>query len=315
MAPQGFSQAIILAVIAGFGTALLSGFLTPGTMQAALLSLIAPTPLLIVGFGWHPYAGALAGLIAALVIQLVAGTPPALAIATLFSLPAFGLSFLAEARFGQLSGRPERDGIEIGRLVLTLIAYLAMVFVLAGLFVEPDYAALQQRIRRSVEVVVGMIGVPGGSGAMPPTDMARIVDLLVAIIMPLSALITLLTLLASTAIGVFVADRSRRLVFVKPDLRRFRLPGGTLILLGMALLASLQDGYVGLLGSIMTLGLLFALVLQGLAVVHVRTIGMQSRTLVLAAIWAALIVFGLPALIFLVIGMIDHITDFRRGRL
>jgi hypothetical protein len=315
MAPQGFSQAIFLAVVAGLGTALLSGFLTPGTMQAALLSLIAPTPLLIVGFGWHPYAGALAGLVSALLIQFVAGTPPALAIATLFSLPAFGLTFFAEARFSQLSGRPERDGVEVGRLVLTLIAYLAMIFVLAGLFIEPDYAALQQRIRRSVEVVVGMIGVPGGAGALPPADMARILDLLVAIIMPLSALITLLTLLASAAIGLLVADRSRRLAFVKPDLRRFRLPGGTLILLGMALLASLQDGYVGMLGSIMTLGLLFALILQGLAVVHVRTIGMPSRTLVLSAIWAALIVFGLPALIFLVVGMIDHVTDFRRGRL
>ncbi|MCZ8261995.1 MAG: hypothetical protein O9333_17915 [Beijerinckiaceae bacterium] len=313
--PPGFAQALIVAIIAGFGTALLSGFLTPGTMQAALLSLIAPTPLLIVGFGWHPYAGALAGLSAALIVQSVAGTPPAMAIAALFSLPVFGLTWLAEARFAPLSGRPERDGIETGRLILILISYIAVAFVVAGLILEPDFAALQQRIRRSVEAVFGMIGLPRGGRALPPGDMTRIFDLMVSIIMPVSALITLVTLMASAAIGLFVADRSRRLVFIKPDLRRFRLPGGTLILLGLALLASMRDGYIGLFGSIMALGLLFALILQGLAVVHVRTIGMESRGFLLTAIWAALIVFGLPALIFLVIGMIDHITDFRRGRL
>ncbi|MCZ8374280.1 MAG: DUF2232 domain-containing protein [Beijerinckiaceae bacterium] len=313
--PAGFSQALLVAVIAGFGTALLSGFLTPGTMQAALLSLIAPTPLFIVAFGWHPYAGALAGLSAVLIVQAAAGTPPALALAALFSLPVFGLSWLSEARFSPLSGRPERDGLEVGRLVLILISYLAMAFVVAGLFIEPDFAALQQRIRRSVEAVFTLIGMPGGGPSLPSGDMARIFDLMTAIIMPLSALITLVTLMASAAIGLFVADRSRRLAFVKPDLRRFRLPGGTLILLGLALFASMRDGYVGLFGSIMALGLLFALILQGLAVVHVRTIGMDSRAFVLTAIWAALIVFGLPALIFLVIGMIDHITDFRRGRL
>ena len=68
-------------------------------------------------------------------------------------------------------------------------------------------------------------------------------------------------------------------------------------------------------GSIVALGLLLAFVFQGLAVVHVRTIGMDSRGFLLAALWAALIVFGLPALLFLVVGMIDHLTDFRRGRL
>lgn len=315
MVQPGFVPALLVAFAAGFGAALLSGFLTPGTMQAALLSLIAPTPLFIVGFGWHPYAGALAGLSAALIVQAAAGTPPALAIACLFAVPVFALTYMAERAYAPLSGRPDRDGIALGQLLVGLIVYLGLAFVVSGLLIEPDYGLLQQRIRRSVEAVMRMIGMPGGAGPLPPADQTRIVDLLSSIIMPLSAVITLLTLLVSAVMGLIVADRSGRLVFIKPDLRRFRLPGGSLILLGMALLASLQAGYLGLFGSIVALGLLLAFVFQGLAVVHVRTIGMDSRGFLLAALWAALIVFGLPALLFLVVGMIDHLTDFRRGRL
>ncbi len=39
--------------------------------------------------------------------------------------------------------------------------------------------------------------MPGGAGPLPPADQTRIVDLLSSIIMPLSALITLLTLLSA----------------------------------------------------------------------------------------------------------------------
>lgn len=308
-------QTIVVAIFAGLGTALLSGLLVPGTMQAAILSLIAPAPLFIVGFGWHPYAAALAGLVAALSVQMAAGDPGALAVALLFALPAFAMTGLSERLFGVLSGRPDRDGIDLGRILLTLIVFVALVYIVAGLFIEPDYAILEQRIKRTVEFLIRSLSVSGGLPPVPAQDISRIADVMSSIMLPMMAMITIGSLLISAVIGLVIADRSNRLVFVRPDLRRFRLPGGSLILLGIALVASMRLGYVGLLGSIVGLGLLLALALQGLAVIHVRTIGMDARGLLLAAIWAATVFFWVPAILFAVIGMIDHITDFRRGRL
>ncbi len=57
-------QIFLLAGLAGFASALLSGMLTPGMLSLAFLFLVAPLPLFIVGFGWHALAGALAGLLA-----------------------------------------------------------------------------------------------------------------------------------------------------------------------------------------------------------------------------------------------------------
>lgn len=308
-------QAILVAVIAGFTTALLSGVLTPGSIPTALLPLIAPVPLFIAGFGWHPYVAALAGLLASLFVQMVGGTSAALPIAFLFALPTFFVTFMAERLFVPLAGRPMRDGIETGRLALVLVVYLALVLVISGLLIEPDYAALEQRIRRAVMALMQLINAQSGAPQLPPAEQARMVDLLTMVVLPLSGLATLATLFISTALGLLVADRSGRLIFIRPDFRRFRLPGGSLILLGIALIASMRVGYVGLLGSMVALGLVLALVLQGLAVVHVRTLGMDARGLLLTAIWAATIVFGIPAVVFLLIGMLDHLADFRRGRI
>lgn len=312
---MSLAQAIIVAIIAGLGTALMSGLLTPGVAPVIFLSLLAPAPLFIAGFGWHPLVAALGGLLAALIVNLFVGTPAALAVAGMFALPAFALTLLAERQFGNYAGRPDKDGIDLGRMAVTLVLYLAIAGVAATMIVEPDYAALERRIRRTVEVVAGMMGLGQGLPGTDKQDLSKLFDLMASIMLPASVLISLVTVVISGTLGLQIADRAGRLVFVRPDFRRFRLPGGALILMGIAFLVALRGGYVGLLGEIVALGLAFAFMLQGLAVLHVRTIGVGARGLILSASWASIIVFTFPALVFIGIGMADHLIDFRRGRL
>lgn len=310
------AQAILVAIIAGVTTAFLSGQLTPGAMTMAFFSLLAPTPILIAGFGWHPLVAALAGLVAALVVDVAVGTRAALLIAALTVLPAYAISAYADRLFGDFSGRPEKDGIDLGRIATAAILYIAMLAVTVGLLVESDLTAMMTRIRATVEVLWNLVREANPGFPQANTrDAARMLDFITAMIPPVSAAMSLLTLVLSAALAMQITDRFGRLVFPKPDFRRFRLPGGALIMLGMALLASTRAGYLGLFGELVAVMLFVVYALQGLAVTHVWTINLAGRVVVLGVIWVALIVLGLPAIVFIGVGMADHLLNFRRGKL
>ena len=309
------ANAILVAIIAGIATALLSGLLTPGVAPAVFLSLLAPAPLFIAGFGWHPLVAALGGLIAVLSAHFVVGAPAALMVFGMIALPTFVLTALSERLFGTYAGRPDKDGVDLGRLLVTLVLYLGIAGVTAALLFEPDYARLELRIRTAVEAVFVLTGLEKAMPNASKEDIGRLLGMMTSIMLPMSALISLLTLVISGTLGVQIADRAKRMTFPRPDFRRFRMPGGVLILLGMALIASTRDGYLGLLGEVVALGLVFGYLLQGLAVVHTRTLGMGGRGLILTVVWGTLVVFGVPAFLFIGVGMADHLLDFRRGRL
>lgn len=309
------AQAILIAIIAGLATALMSGLLTPGVAPMVFLSLLAPAPLFIAGFGWHPLVAALGGLFGALIANFMIGPPAALLIVGMFAVPAFALTWISDRLFSNLSGRPDRDGIELGRMAVTLVLYLAIAGVVSAMIIEPDYEALVSRIRKAVEAVAGAMGLGQSLPDAGKKDLSRLLDMMTAIMLPMSAMISLATHVVSGTLALQITDRARRLTFIRPDFRRLRLPGGALILLGLAFIVGIREGYVGLLGEIVALGLAFAFMLQGLAVVHTRSIGAGGRALILAAVWSSIVIFTFPALIFVGIGMADHLLNFRRGRL
>jgi Predicted membrane protein (DUF2232) len=309
------AQAILVATLAGVATALLSGLLTPGALTMALFSLLAPTPLFIAGFGWHPLVAALAGLIAALTAQVVSGTTASLMITGMLALPAFGVTLLAERLFGSYAGRPEKDGIDLGRLAVTIVLYVGIAGVVVGLIMEPDYAGLEARVRKAIDLAFTASGLAESFAQADAANLARLLDLMASIMLPMSALISLMTLVVSSTLGVQIADRADRMRFARPDFRRFRLPGGSLILLIAALFIASRAGYLGLLGEIVALGLVFFYMLHGFSVLHARTIGFGARGLMLAAAWLVVILFTIPAVVFILVGLFDHLFDFRRGRL
>lgn len=312
-APPSLSQAVLVGIAAGFATAFMSGLLTPGVAPVVFLSLIAPLPLFIAGFGWHPLVAALGGLVAALTVNLLTGAAASFAVVAMLGLPAFAITFISERQFGRYDGRPTRDGIELGRQMITLILYTAIVATVSAMVIEPDFSLLQQRIRKSVEAAYHLVGMQVTvSGSK---DLGPLFDLMTGIMLPLSGLLAMATVVVSATLGAMIAERSGRIAFIRPDLYRFRLPGGALILIGIAFIVGMREGYVGLLAEMVALGLAFGFMLQGLAVVHARTLGMEGRGFILAALWAVLIFFGVPALLFILAGMADHLFDFRRGRL
>ncbi|KAF0227268.1 MAG: hypothetical protein FD175_2825 [Beijerinckiaceae bacterium] len=330
------AHAILVAVISGIATALMSGLLTPGVAPAVFLSLLAPTPLFIAGFGWHPLVAALGGLVAALIGNFVIGPPAALMIAGMIALPAYALTALSDRLFSDYAGRPDKDGLDLGRLAVTLVLYIGIAGVMATLIFEPDYAQLEARIRRAVEMVFVASGLDKAMPNASKDDLARIFALMTNIMLPVSALISLVTVVVSGTLGLQIADRAKRVPYARPDFRRFRLPGGSLILFGITLAVASRAGYVGLLGEIVALGLAFAYMLQGCAALTVVTNKKSNKvflTVIVLLLASMALFFATGQLLFIAlfmlanftatvmvlilisIGLADHLMNFRRGRL
>jgi len=311
-----FAQALLVAIIAGVATALMSGLVVRSSAPTLMLTMLAPAPLMIAGFGWHPLAAALGGIVAALIGQLATSNVAAYVIAGMLAVPSYGITALALNRFSMFSQRPQRDGKEMGGIAVLVVIFLALAGVLAAMAVEPDFEALTRRLKAALEIVMreatGLdVSVPQARGEA----LARLYDLFAQIILPMSALVTLTTIVISATLAVQVAERAGLLAYPRPDFRRFAVPGGGLILIGLSILVAMRPGYLGVMGDTVLGGMLFLFMLQGLAVIHVRTLGFSGRGILLFLIWVSLVVFGLPAFLFMLVGMADHLLDFRRGRL
>jgi hypothetical protein len=313
---SSLAPSLLIALIAGTAAALMSGLVVPSSAPLLMLSLLAPAPLMIAGFGWHPLVAALGGLIAAFVAQQFNSTLAAIMISVLIAGPAYGVTALSLKRFGMLSQRPQRDGKEMGGIGVLLVMFLALSAVLAAMAMEPDFEALSLRLRKALEASIEIMTGMDTTLPAPRTEaMSRLYDFFARIFLPISTLVTLTTLTISATLGVQVAERAGLLRYPRPDFRRFAVPGGGLILIGLALITATRPGYLGALGDGVLAGMLFLYLLQGLAVIHTRTLGVPGRGVLLFLAWGALIFFGFPAFLFMLVGFADHLLDFRRGRL
>lgn len=311
-----FAQALLIALVAGVATALMSGFVLRSSAPTLMLTMLAPAPLMIAGFGWHPLVAALGGIVAALIAQLVNSNVASFMVAGMLAVPAYGVSALSLHRFSMFSQRPQRDGKEMGGMAVLLVIFLALAGVLAAMAVEPDFEALTRRLKAAMELVMReAMGIDVSVPQARPAALAQIYDILAQIILPMSALVTLTTIIISATLAAQIAERAGLLAYPRPDYRRFAVPGGGLILLGLSFFVATRSGYLGVMGDTVFAGTLFLFMLQGLAVIHVRSLGVPGRGLLLFLVWASLIVFGLPAFLFMLVGVFDHLLDFRRGRL
>lgn len=311
-----FAQALLVALIAGIAAALMSGLVVRSGSPALILTMLAPAPLMIAGFGWHPLCAALGGIIAALAAQTFNSTPAAVMLCGMVALPAYGVSALALNRFAMLSQRPQRDGKEMGGIGVLLVIFLTLGAVLAAMWIEPDFEVLSARMREMLEL--SMREVLGFDSGLPPPRaeaMSRLYAFFARILLPMSVLVTLTTLMLSTTLAAQVVERAGLMPYPRPDFRRFAVPGGGLILVGLSFLVATRPGYLGALGDGVLVGMLFLFLLQGLAVIHVRTLNVGGRGIILFLVWASLIVFGVPAFLFMLVGLADHLFAFRRNHL
>lgn len=307
-------QAIAIAAAAGLAAAFLFGVLAPGPVLLAPLLLVAPTPLIIAGLGWHPLVAALGGLIGALTLSFALTSKTGLSFALLVGLPAYLVS--AALLWLGRSMPPGTTAQQMGRVVATYILggialYSAFAMLGGALAVSTDYAVYEGRLLSVFQRMMSDFSADP-SGRPDPVAAERAARLFMRIFMPMSAMIIAASLIISLWLAVQYLRRSERLPFAYMPARFVSLPREALFWLVGAMGVALMPGFLGLFGASFVGTIMLVLLLNGLALIHTKTIGMKSRTAALWAVWLSLLFFAPAILIYSLLGLLDALFDFRR---
>jgi hypothetical protein len=226
-------------------------------------------------------------------------------------LPAWWLSYLA------LLARPasaDPEGLQwypIERLVLWAALLGALGIILAIPMFGTDAGSFHAGLRHALDRLLG-VGTNGPRTLPGISDVEWFLDLLVIATPPAAAVVLTVTSLANLWLAGRIVKLSGRLKRPWPDLGATALPRSALALLAAAAIGMLAGDLFGIAAGVLTASLLTAYALVGLAVLHATTRGINGRGFVLAGIYAAVVVFGWPALLLSLLGLADLVLDFRR---
>jgi hypothetical protein len=126
------------------------------------------------------------------------------------------------------------------------------------------------------------------------------------------AVIWLTITLFNLWMAALIVDASGRALRPWPDLQGFELPNVLVPIFAGALAASFLPGLPGLLATGLAGALLFAYVLQGLAVIHVYSRGVPFRSILLAAVYLGILLLGWIALVVAILGLAEPLLGLRR---
>ena len=109
-----------------------------------------------------------------------------------------------------------------------------------------------------------------------------------------------------------IVDASGRALRPWPDLHALELPNFLVLLFAGALALSFIPGLPGLLATGLAGALLFAYVLQGLAVIHVYSKGMTARGLLLTTVYLGILLLGWVAILVAILGLAEPMLGIRQ---
>lgn len=305
---------LLIGAGAGLVAAALFASAATATALAAILFYLAPLPICLAGLGWGTTAAAVSALTGTTVVAGALG----LATGAIFALGVGGpmavLCYLAllsrPTAAPQKAGTGGLEWYPVGRLVgwgAVMAGLLAGAMVLmlgydADFYRELiknvlEHSALKELDQGGTLINDSTIG--GLSSAL-----ARAMPAAFAIIWQSIALFNL------WLAGVIV-DASGRALRPWPQLDAFELPNAFFLAFTGSLLAPFLPGMAGLLAIGFAGALLFAYVLQGLAVLHAFTRGMPFRGVLLAVVYLGILLLGWVAIAIAILGLSEPMLRLR----
>jgi hypothetical protein len=299
-----------IAFIIGAGSGLVSAALfasaATATALAGVLFYLAPLPLCLAGLGWGGMATLISALTGTVVIAASLGPATAAIFALSVAAPTALLAHLA------LLSRPAAtpQGQVVGALEWyppgRLLGWAAlMAGVLAGILVLVlgyDQEAYRQLIREILEHST-LKELDRHGTLFTEETIASLSGMLARALPAAFAVIWLTITLFNLWMAGLIVDASGRALRPWPDLHALELPNAFVLIFAVALVASFLPGLAGLLVTGLAGALLFAYVLQGLAVIHVYSRGVPLRALLLAAVYLGILLLGWVAIAVAILGL------------
>jgi hypothetical protein len=308
-----------ISLIIGAGSGLVSAALfasaATATSLAGLLFYLAPLPLCLAGLGWGGMAALLSALTGTVVIAASLGAATAAVFALSIAAPTALLTHLA------LLSRPAAtpNGQVVGALEWyppgRIVGWAALIAgLLAGILVLAigyDQEAYRDTIRQILEHST-LKELDRNGTVFTEEAIASLSSVLARALPAAFAVIWLTITLFNLWIAALIVDASGRALRPWPDLRGFELPNALVPIFAGALAASFLPGLPGLLATGLAGALLFAYVLQGLAVIHLYSRGLPFRALLLTAVYLGILLLGWVALVVAILGLAEPLLGLRQ---
>ena len=283
---------MLVGLGSGAAAALLSASIASGSVLASLLAYLSPLPIMIAALGWSHWAGLLAALAAGAGLGTLLGPWFLVSFLLGIGLPAWWLAYLA--LLARPAGNPPRlEWYPAGRIVLWAALLATASITIALLQLGTDRAAVQGALRSALTEVI-RAHAPGSSliGTLAADEQDDLLDVFVVLLPPAAAV----TLVVINCFNLWLAGRvvlvSGRLSRPWPAVSDLSLPIIAPVLLALALAGVFAPDLVGVVFGVLAASLMVAHVMVGLAVIHALTAGLNSRALILAGIYAGLVILG-----------------------
>jgi len=304
---MNLTNAIVIAFVAGLASAMLGAAALSGPGFGLFFVVIAPLPLMIVAFRWHPLLAVLGGALTAAALSLFLRGSAAITFSMLVTLPAYAV--------GAIFWRAEREQWEKAGLLCLVAGGVAALATLAGcLSISTSYPELEAQLLRQSEAVYRfMSGLPRDAPLTAPggQDPQRFITAYANAVAPLSCAMLTAIYMFNIWLAAKIAHKSQPLLFAWTPVYGMRLPRVLLPASAGALLGGLTPGYPGLILELAGCASLVCLVVQGYAAVHHATVGLGARGVVLTMLWLLTFIFGLPAAIMLFAGIAEIAIGWR----
>lgn len=281
---------------------------------AIVLLYLAPLPLCLAGLGWGRSAALVAAITSTIILALSLGPAAGMIFAVVFAAPiAFliHLILLSRSPAPQEKAAPSVEWYPLGRLV-GWSAVLAGI-ILAGLFtlfVGFDLEAYHQSITNFFDSPALKEFDPEGKVFTPET-IEKLTIMIAKALPGMLAVGWLIIVLFNLWLAGVIVDASGRAIRPRPKLQDLELPNMFVAVFAVAILASFIPGLIGLIATGFAGALLFAYLLQGLAVIHACSRNISFRGLLLAAVYLGILFFGWVAIVVAILGLGEPLFGLR----
>jgi len=311
-----------IPLIIGAGSGLVSAALfasaATATALAGVLFYLAPLPLCLAGLGWGGTAALVSAVTGTIVIAASLGPATAAIFAVSIAAPMALLTHLAllsrplATPQGQVTQTVE--WYPAGRLVGWAAIMAGLLAAILVLIVGYDQDSYKEMIRQMLEH--SALKELDRDGTLFTDETIASMSAMIARALPAAFAIVWLTItLFNLWMAGLIVDASGRALRPWPDLHALELPNALVPIFAAALLASFMPGLPGLVATGFAGALLFAFVLQGLAVIHVYSRGVPFRALLLAAVYLGILLLGWVAIAVAIVGLGEPVFRLReRGQ-
>lgn len=308
-----------IPLLIGAGSGLIAAALfasaATATALAGVLFYLAPLPVCLAGLGWGGRAALLSALTGTMVIAAVLGVATAAVFAISIAAPSALLTHLALLSRPAVTPQGQQvaalEWYPPGRIVGWAALLAGLLAGLLVLFLGYD----QETYRESIREILSHSALKelDPDGTLFTEDTIANLSTVLARALPAAFAVVWLTItLFNLWMAGLIVNASGHALRPWPDLDALELPNAFLLVFAGALAASFLPGLPGLLATGLAGALLFAYVLQGLAVIHVYSQGVPARGLLLATVYLGILLLGWVAVIVAILGLAEPLLGLRQ---